>query len=562
LRYLASLALCCCVFALAQESAPIQGGRVADEQLPNFESKVDLVLVPVVVRDRHGQAVGHLTKDDFQIFEKGRREAIASFSAIERPRNVLKNNANAAPPAAADSEPARSAGKNDSPKRSFIYLFDDLNIRFAAMADVRAAAVRHFESSLAAGDQAAIYTFSGNPTLDFTSDREKLQSAVSKLRWWPPAGRGEMQCPDVSYYIADLILVKGDGQALEGLTQHTAECAHVPPDVARYIALAAANRELIIGVHDTQVALRTLSRAIRRLAGMPGERSIVLASPGFFAQTPEAVAATAQVLTLAAKSKVAISGLSVHGVITAEAEDITARKPPNQLWLRYELENARADGDVMKDLAEGTGGTFFHNNNNLREGFERVTAAPEFSYVIGFSPAELKTDGKFHSLKVLLPAGKGVTIEARRGYYALKTDSKDRGMAADLDDAVFSQDQSLDIPVVLQTGYSKPNSGADAKVLVVAKIDAASLHFQKAAGRNRDSLNVVAALFDLNGGYVTGAVKTVNLKFLDETLKQKEPAITLNWEFAVKPATYVVRLVIRELQGKAMTTLNRTVKIL
>jgi VWFA-related protein len=560
LRYLASLALCCCVFALAQESSPVKAGRVADEQLPNFESKVDLVLVPVVVRDKRGQAVGHLSKDDFQIFEKGRRQGIVSFSTIERPRNILKNNTNAVPPADG-SEPARSTGKNDSPKRSFVYLFDDLNMRFAAIADVRAAAVRHFESSLAAGDQAAIYTFSGNPTLDFTSDREKLQSAVSKLRWWPPAGRGEMQCPDVSYYVADLILVKGDGQALEGLTQHTAECAHVPPEVARGIAVAAANRELIIGVHDTQVALRTLTRAIRRLAGMPGERSIVLASPGFFAQTPEAIAATAEVLTLAAKSKVSISGLSVHGVITAEAEDITARKPPNQLWLRYELENARADGDVMKDLAEGTGGTFFHNNN-LREGFEQVTAAPEFSYVLGFSPAELKTDGKFHSLKVLLPAKKDVSIEARRGYYALKPDPKDRGMAADLDDAVFSQDQSLDIPVVLQTGYSKPNSGADAKVLVVAKIDAASLHFQKAAGRNRDSLSVVAALFDPNGGYVTGAVKTVNLKFLDETLRQKEPAITLNWEFAVKPATYVVRLVIREPQGKAMTTLNRTVKIL
>ena len=308
------------------------------------------------------------------------------------------------------------------PKRSLIYLFDDLNIRFAAMANLRDAAMRYFKTNLAEGDHAAIYTFSGNPTLEFTSDREKLEAAVSKLRWKPPAGRGEMQCPDVSYYIADLILVKGDVQALEGLTIHTAECAHVPPEVARTIALAAANRELIIGVHDTQVALRTLTRAIRRLSAMPGERSIVLASPGFFAQTPEVATAMAEILDLAARSNVVVNSLSVHGVIVAEGEDITARKEPNGLGMRYRLENARADGDVIKDLADGTDGVFFHNNNNLKVGLERVAAGPEFSYLLGFSPFDVKTDGKFHSLKVVLPAIKGVSIEARRGYYARRPD--------------------------------------------------------------------------------------------------------------------------------------------
>jgi hypothetical protein len=188
----------------------------------------------------------------------------------------------------------------------------------------------------------------------------------------------------------------------------------------------------------------------------------------------------------------------VRGVIVAEEEqDVAVQRgaPPSRLWVRYRVESARADGDVMKDLAEGTGGTFFHNNSDLRMGFERLAAVPEFSYVLGFSPAELKTDGKFHSLKIRLPAEKGVSVEARRGYYARKPGSKDAGLTADVDDAVFSRDQTIDIPVVLQTGYSKPNNGAEAKVLVVAKIDVTTLHFQKAAGRSHDSLSVVAALF-------------------------------------------------------------------
>jgi hypothetical protein len=118
-----------------------------------------------------------------------------------------------------------------------------------------------------------------------------------------------------------------------------------------------------------------------------------------------------------------------------------------------------------------------------------------------------------------------------------------------------------DIPVVLPTGYSKPMNSDDAKVLVVAKIDLRSLHFRQGDGRNRDSLIVVSALFDSEGGYVAGTKKTVNLRLSDESLAKSDPGVTLRSEFEVKRGDYVVRLVVREAEGKAMTTLNRSVAI-
>jgi hypothetical protein len=98
-------------------------------------------------------------------------------------------------------------------RRHFIYVFDDLHIRFADMARVRAAALSHFKS-IGAEDRAAILTVGGRNTLEFTGDHDRLAEAASKLRWAPPPGRGELQCPDVSYYIADLIINKKDVQAL------------------------------------------------------------------------------------------------------------------------------------------------------------------------------------------------------------------------------------------------------------------------------------------------------------------------------------------------------------
>src|SRR5882724_7721222 len=64
-----------------------------------------------------------------------------------------------------DSERIRSAGGTYGPTRYFIYLFDDVNIRFADMANMRAAAVSHFKSNFATGDRASIYTVSASPSM-------------------------------------------------------------------------------------------------------------------------------------------------------------------------------------------------------------------------------------------------------------------------------------------------------------------------------------------------------------------------------------------------------------
>jgi hypothetical protein len=54
----------------------------------------------------------------------------------------------------------------------------------------------------------------------------------------------------------------------------------------------------------------------------------------------------------------------------------------------------------------------------MDEGFKRTADAPEFVYVLGFSPQKL--DGKFHKLRVMIKGSTKLTVQAREGYYAPK----------------------------------------------------------------------------------------------------------------------------------------------
>jgi VWFA-related protein len=545
-----------------QENAP---ELTQKETAPTFQSKVNLVLVPVVVRDGQGRAIGDLTKDDFQLFDKGKPQTIASFTVMKR---------GSASPAGHPPTTAETAGaavtpqsQPSAPERYVAYLFDDLNIEFADLVAVEKAATRHITNGLQVSDRAAIYTTSGQTSLDFTDDRTKLAETIDQIRVRPMYQHAGRQCPDLSYYTADLIVNKNDPQALQAATWETLACMNLDStqqSVAQQMAEATARQELTIGEQGTRVTLGVIKNVIGRMTAMPGQRLIVLASPGFLAETDEAINDKADILDLAARANVMISSLNARGLFTTEmdaSQQGASSQAAQRLISQHYRESAVATEDVLAELADGTGGTFFHNSNDLNEGFARVAAAPEVSYVLGFSPPALRPDGSFHRLKISLVSRKGVSIQARRGYYALKhSRNAEEDAKADIEDAVFSREEMRDIPVDLQTQFFKPDAFS-AKLTVLAKIDLRRLRYKKLDGRNDDELMVVSVLFDTNGNYVKGITKTVSMKLRDETLARLASGITVKTNFDVKPGTYIVRLVVRDAEGQAMAAQNGAVEI-
>src|SRR5207244_10776438 len=98
-----------------------------------------------------------------------------------------------------------------------------------------------------------------------------------------------------------------------------------------------------------------------------------------------------------------------------------------------------AQSEVLDQFAAGTGGTYFHNRNDLDEGLRQAVAAPPVSYVLGFAPQNLKLDGGYYALKVSLTGKQQFALQARKGYYALRKvrDPVETAMQ-EIQEAIFS----------------------------------------------------------------------------------------------------------------------------
>lgn len=553
----------------SQAPASANNQEVSSQDTPAaFKVRVNLVLVRVVVRDSNGKIIPSLRKEDFQLSDNRKLQTISSFS-VETPESHKA--AVSASPGAEGNSPSGDAvaGKAAGlPQRFVSMVFDDVHLSMQDVVFVRDSATRFF-GSLAASDRVSFNTTSGQLTQDFTGDHELLRKALLSILPHPLTSRGFHDCPDVGYYQADLIVNKSDLQALDVATEEALECAFgggtTMRAAAQNMAQAAAQRAVVEGDSETQYAYQHLEEVVRRLANMPGQRVLVLVSPGFIPTTMQSEAS--EMVDRATRSNIVINTIDARGLYTpdlmgdiADPSSSTMRGAGPKTLYRVVAQNVQED--VLAQLADGTGGTFYHNRNDVDEAMREAGAAPALSYLLGFSPQNLKIDGRYHALKVTLTSKAKLSIQARHGYYAPKSLSDPAEAAKqEIQEALFSQEEIRDLPLDLQTQFFKKDQ-AEARLAVLTRLDVKGMRFRKAQGRNNDQLTIVTGIFDENGNFVTGGQKVIEMKLLDTTYDRlSRSGFTVKSSFDVKPGTYMVRLVVRDSEGAQMAARNGAVVI-
>jgi VWFA-related protein len=233
----------------------------------------------------------------------------------------------------------------------------------------------------------AIYTTSGQVTQDFTDDRSVVEKTLRGIVPRPGRGEGVHECPDLNYYEADLIENKRDPQALAAAADEAkTNCGLGSADVQ-----VAARRVLSIADADTLDVYRGLESVVRHLANMPGQRVMAFVSSGFILGE-QVQSGIWDVIDRATRSGIVINTIDARGLYTADPlGDISAppQLPPDKkqndwqgIQATYRVQAQLDQGAVLQGVAASTGGTYFHNRNDLDAGIRQALAAPAVSYLL------------------------------------------------------------------------------------------------------------------------------------------------------------------------------------
>jgi VWFA-related protein len=521
-RHLKSLfaTLACVGMAAAQSIAPdeIHSQNFAYVPPPGIalRTEVRVVEVPVVVRDESFHAVDGLTRDDFEIYDNGNLQAIAAFSVehfIARGDAAIQ---------------AISAGRpNGPPRPRFLALcFDDLHLLPNPLNTVKEAGKRFVTAGLSLGDRAVVVRTSRSEDVKFTSDVPALLDRIEKLTPFLPAAQDDSEtCPRIVPYEAYQIAEHRDpgNHLLQAKMAACKPCYNRPcTDVeitGRAMVMWARTRQ------NTVTALGVIDSLVDGMAKLPGQRIVVLTSGGFLTGTLEAD--VDRLMEKARRAEVVIDGLDARGL--------------------YLNTSAGMAYDAMGVLASGTGGTFFHNNNDMELGLRELGMLPETSYMLGFTPSAAP-DGKFHNLKVRLAAKKSYSVEARLGYTAASDAGAVTSTASKLDSEVVATDTVADLPASFTWEQWPGRPG----ITMIVHVDFNLLDFKPNGDRRSQKLALVAVLRDSQGNFVTGRRSVLELNLRDATFQRfAKSGFTAALTIAAPPGSYTARAVAEDaMEGK------------
>ena len=211
-----------------------------------FKVEVNYVEIDAHVTDAQGNFVRTLSRDDFQIIEDGKPQALTAFSMVDIPI------ARVDPPLFSATAIAPDVVTNRMPfeGRVFVLVLDDLHTRFTRTARTRAAARQFVERYVGANDIVAVVNTSGygKSMQDFTSSRQLALTAIDRAM----------------------------GGKAESSTQAALQDYYQNRDIPGAASSANASFNEMQRFNNARNSMRTLKNLADFMAGMRGRRKAVV----------------------------------------------------------------------------------------------------------------------------------------------------------------------------------------------------------------------------------------------------------------------------------------------
>lgn len=466
---------------------------------------------------------------------------------------------NPAPP-----ESPRAAGGPARKPRSIALFFDDTHSGPAGFERSRQAARKLIEGGLAPGDRIGIFTGSGAVEQDFTADTPALLAVLGKMHSHTDASltTGFLVCPTLTAYQAYVIAKHLDNQAKIVAALEIMGCfPGTPwPEALRMAQSAGETAWEQLG-HQSANLLDVLLLIVRHLAAQPGDRMLLMVSPGFVSGDWQKQIGTFTDTCL--RNRIVVNALDDEGLLGSgleSPESLHARTGPRAGWAEQSLSQRELIvTGFLAEAAEATGGRFLHHTNDLTSGLRELAAAPEVSYLLGFSPAN-PPDGKYHKLKVTV-ARAGDTISSRPGYFSTIRAAEPETAQQRIDRVVSSREVLGDVPATV-TVMAVPEKSGWYRIQVDIRLDARGLPFSSENGASLQQLTFVTVLEDAAGNFVEGKQAVMDMRLSAATRADLEAkGIKAATFFLAPKGSYRVREVIREAVHNQMAASFSTVEI-
>jgi VWFA-related protein len=369
------------------QQPPVPGAPAQQEPgQPTFRVTVDLVTTDVIVRDGRGQFVADIGADEFEIYEDGVKQEIASIELIHggRAYSVMS------PPPAPIQEGIilpRNRPASDAAGRIFILFIDDLHLDFRSTPRTRRLLEDMLKSLIHEGDMFGIVTTGTSSVSEqLTYDRQVLESAIKRI-----TGGG----------LRPREVIEGS-QGSQGPTElrHRAHVAFSTAyDLMRNLERVQNRRKAVIyvssGYHFNPFQRGRMEELARRFGlgqNQDGDDSGTQASaveqlqsdPFFRTQQSSQMLAEADLirelaeLTRAAnRANATIYTIDPRGLVAGPDID-------EEVDMRDWLDFVRETQVSLRVLAEETGGFAVVNQNDLNAGLKRIDNETSDYYVLGY----------------------------------------------------------------------------------------------------------------------------------------------------------------------------------
>ena len=500
----------------------------------------ELVLVNVVARDKKGNLVRDLKKEDFSLFEDNKTQRISTFDF----ENVDALQTAGAADATVTGTVAQGSllrsteqGTLQARDRRLMVLFFDFSSMEPEEIDRAVDAAKKFISTkMQPADLIAVVSLASNlqVNLDFSDDRSKLQWVLTAFS-------------------------SGQGQGFDNGTTGSAEGAaetggSFTADDTDYNTFNA-DRKLI-----------ALQSVMKTLGVIPQKKSIIFFSNGITQQGVDNQSALRAATAAAVKANVSIYPMDIRGLQAlppggeAQSASLHGVSAYSGASIVNDLSANASSQDTLSTLASDTGGKAFFDSNDFTGVFSQVQKDSSAYYVLGFTSGNPAKDGKFRRLRVQINRP-DIKLEYRSGYYAgrdfVHSNRADREQQ--LDDELASELPQTDVALYAGAAYFRQDD-SHYQLLVSLVVPGSQIPFVQQKDRDNATIDIIGEV-RVEGKIRVGQLRDTVKLALDTSQQVRRKNVQYNTSFLLAPGSYHLKFVVRENQNGRMGSFETDVQV-